>query len=58
MNSSDGLVLVIGGNGKIGKSFCLSALKMTNYKIINIHVNIDYDNFIFFLFFILILKEL
>ena len=36
MNSSDGLVLVIGGNGKIGKSFCLSALKITNYTIINI----------------------
>mgnify|MGYP001320976321 CR=1 FL=1 len=36
MNSSDGLVLVIGGNGKIGKSFCLSALKITNYTIVNI----------------------
>lgn len=41
MNSSDGLVLVIGGNGKIGKSFCLSALKMTNYKIINIDPSVD-----------------
>ena len=41
MNSSDGLVLVIGGNGKIGKSFCLSVLKITNYCIINIDPSLD-----------------
>ena len=41
MNSSDGLVLVIGGNGTIGKSFCLSALKITNYTIINIDPSLD-----------------
>ena len=41
MNVSDGLVLVIGGNGSIGKSFWLSALKFTNYKIINIDPSVD-----------------
>ena len=41
MNGSNGLVLVIGGNGAIGKSFCISALKTTNYTIINIDPNVD-----------------
>lgn len=41
MNSSDGLVIVIGGSGKIGKNFCLSALKITNYTIINIDPYLD-----------------
>tara|TARA_Y100000589_G_scaffold313130_1_gene334148 strand:- start:335 stop:1105 length:771 start_codon:yes stop_codon:yes gene_type:complete len=41
MKELDDLIIVIGGNGRIGKGFCLNALKNTNYTIVNIDPSLD-----------------
>ena len=41
MMQDNSLILVIGGNGRIGRNFCLYAIKNTNYIIINIDPSSD-----------------
>ena len=41
MNNLDCLIIVIGGNGRIGKNFCLEALNNTNHNVINIDPSPD-----------------
>ena len=41
MINSDSLIIVIGGNGRIGKNFCLQALINTNHYLINIDPSPD-----------------
>ena len=41
MSNSEQLIIVIGGNGRIGRNFCLQALINTNHYVINIDPSSD-----------------
>ena len=43
MNDLENMIIIIGGSGRIGKNFCLAALKTTNYKIVNIDPSENID---------------